>query len=147
MSAAKKKKRKINYKKKLWDIFSKVIRMCDADDNGMVKCISCDKVDHWKTMDCGHYLPKSLGLSIYFEETNCAPQCSGCNRWRHGNQPKYALALIKRYGDDILEELDKKQKNFRQIKSWEYEELIEKYQKELTNLQARQPLSIIFGAR
>lgn len=142
------KKRKINLKKKLWDIFSKVIRMRDADENGYVKCISCEKIDHYKNMDCGHYLPKSLGLSIYFEETNVAPQCTHCNRFRHGNQPKYALALIEKYGPDILGELDKKQRNLRQIKSWEYEELIEKYKKELLNLEARQSdKGIIYGAR
>lgn len=142
------KKRKINLKKKLWGIFSKVIRMRNADENGYVKCISCEKVDHYKNLDCGHYLPKSLGLSIYFEETNVAPQCTHCNRFRHGNQPKYALALIEKYGPEILEELDKKQRNPRQIKSWEYEELIEKYKKELLNLEARQSDGgIIYGAR
>lgn len=141
----KKKKRKINLKKKLWDIFSKVIRLRGADENGYVKCISCETFAHWKTLDCGHYLPKSLGLAIYFEETNVAPQCTGCNRFRHGNQPKYALALIDKYGPDILDEMDKKQRNIRQIKAWEYEELIEKYQKELINLETRQT-GIIFGA-
>ena len=142
------KKRKINLKKKLWGIFSKVIRMRNADENGYVKCISCEKVDHYKNLDCGHYLPKSLGLSIYFEETNVAPQCTHCNRFRHGHQPKYALALIEKYGPEILEELDKKQRNPRQIKSWEYEELIEKYKKELLNLEARQSDGgIIYGAR
>lgn len=142
------KKRKPNLKKKLWDIFSKVIRMRDADEDGYVKCISCEKVDHYKNLDCGHYLPKSLGLSIYFEETNVAPQCTHCNRFRHGNQPKYALALIEKYGPEILEELDKKQRNPRQIKSWEYEELIEKYKKELLNLESRQSgEGIIYGAR
>ena len=109
-------------KKRLWKYFSIFIRQ---RDNGV--CISCGKKDAWQNMDCGHYIPKTAGLSIYFEEKNCAAQCQRCNRFMHGNLSQYALALQKKYGIGILEELDKKRREIRKITESEYEELIAKY--------------------
>jgi hypothetical protein len=114
-------------KSNLWIVFSKYIRQRDADDNGMVACISCGKMDFIYTMDSGHYIPKTYGLSIYFEEKNVHPQCTGCNRFRRGNLTAYAIALRKRYGENILEELDALKHQTRKFSRSDYEELIEKY--------------------
>lgn len=144
-----KKKRKVNLKKKLWDIFSKVMRMRNADESGNVKCITCPQIYHWTQMDAGHCIAKSLGMAIYFDERNVRAQCKSCNLAHKGRQHEYVLALEKEYGPDIFEELTKQQRNIRQIKAWEYEELIEKYELELKNLMSRQPDTDgpIFGAR
>ena len=59
-------------------------------------------------MDAGHYIPKSVGGSaLYFHEKNVHPQCTGCNRFRHGHLTQYALRLQQKYGPGILQELDK----------------------------------------
>lgn len=78
-------------------------------------------------MDAGHYIPKTYGLSIYFEEKNVHPQCTGCNRFRRGNLTAYAIALRKRYGETILEELDALKHQTRKFSESDYEELIERY--------------------
>lgn len=114
-------------KSNLWKIFSEYIRRRDADYEGMVKCISCPNVMHWRELDAGHYHAKTAGLSIYFEERNVHSQCTGCNRFRNGNLPAYAIALRKRYGENILEELDTLRHQTRKISAGEYEELIQKY--------------------
>ncbi len=62
-------------KSNLWNVFSQYIRRRDIDENGMVACISCGKLDYFKNLDAGHYIPKTYGLSIYFEERNVHPQC------------------------------------------------------------------------
>lgn len=131
-----KRKRKINYKAKLWKIFSEYIRRRDADENGMTSCISCGKQDHWKNLQAGHYLAKSLGMSIYFDERNVNSQCAGCNLWRHGNLPDYALALIAKHGDGILEELNALRRQTRKISPQGYEELIERYEAKLAAMDA-----------
>lgn len=114
-------------KSKLWKVFSQYIRKKYADQNGIVECVSCGKKDHWKEMDSGHYIPKSVSLSLMFDERNVHPQCTGCNRFRHGNLTTYALALQKKYGLGILEELDSQRHKITKISVSEYEELIKKY--------------------
>lgn len=140
-----KKGRKISLKGlklKLWDIFSVYIRRKYADENGMVKCITCPEVMRWQDSQAGHCVPKSLGLSIYFEEKNVRPQCSSCNCAWQGRQHDFIEALKEDYGPNIKEELYAQQKNIRQIKRWEYEELIETYKKKLKSLDG-----VTFGTR
>lgn len=116
-------------KKKLWIVFSKYIR---TRDGGV--CISCGSKKPISEMDAGHYIPKTAGLSIYFDERNVNCQCTHCNRYLHGNLSKYALALMDKYGDGILKELDKKRAETLKISSAKYVELIEYYTKKLTEL-------------
>jgi hypothetical protein len=136
--ASGKKKRPPNLKKILWKLVSEYVRRKSADHAGMVACVTCGKSAHWKQMDCGHYIPKSLGLSIYFEERNLGVQCSACNRFRHGNLAQYALYLLKTYGASILDELDALRRTTRKISTSEYLELIERYKSKLKALENRE---------
>lgn len=130
MLKKKKQKSLSYYKRKLWKVFSEYIRRRDADEHGMVQCISCKGVTHWKLSQAGHFIPKSLGLSIYFEEKNVHNQCVYCNL-NGGNPSGYAIALKERYGNDIVEQLHQ-QKNMQiQISRQGYEEMIERYQEKL----------------
>lgn len=121
-------------KKRLWKIFSEYIRRRDADDNGMVACISCGNLKHYKEGHAGHYHAGSVcGLDLYFSEINVNFQCVGCNLFRHGNLAQYALALQKKHGNHILEELD----SMRGIAKWsreKFEEKISEYKKKLRDL-------------
>lgn len=124
-----KPKNKVRYKKRLWIIFSKYIR---KRDNYI--CISCGKQLTKETSDAGHYIPKTAGLSIYFDEQDVNCQCTRCNRFMHGNLSQYALALRKKYGDNILEELDERRRIPRKISEDEYSELIKIYEQKLADL-------------
>jgi hypothetical protein len=121
---------------KLWDLFSRYIRCKDADENGLVKCFTCGSVKSWKELDAGHYIAKSISLSLRFDERNVHPQCTGCNRFRHGNLTQYALALKKVYGPDILEELDEFKAKNRNIKLYpsDYVLMIDLYREKLSGL-------------
>lgn len=85
-------------------------------------------------MDAGHYHPRTNGLAVFFDERNVHPQCTGCNRFRHGNLTSYAVSLRKKYGGVILEELDALRQTIRKISAVEYCELIETYQEKLKKL-------------
>ena len=91
--------------KELDSYYSKYIRQKDADSEGYVACYTCGAVKHWKSIDCGHYISRRH-LSSRFFEKNTKPQCKGCNIFKEGNKPVFALELIKEYGKDVLEELD-----------------------------------------
>lgn len=129
-----KSKEESSYKKRLWLIFSKYIRQRDKG-----RCISCGKIDDWRKMDAGHYIPRSLGLATYFDEKNVNCQCTRCNRFMHGNLSQYALALKVKYGDTILEELEwKRQEGIKgniRFGEFEFMEMIKIYKKKLEKLQ------------
>jgi hypothetical protein len=124
-------KTRTNYKARLWDVFSKYVRLSYADAQGMVACVTCDAVAHWKEMDAGHYHPRTDGLALYFDLRNVHPQCTSCNRFRRGNLTRYALFLQKTYGPNILMELDEKRRLFAKISEPEYLALIAEYQGKL----------------
>ena len=125
----KKSKDRSAYKKRLWMVFSQYIRQ---RDKGI--CISCGKVDEWKNTDAGHYIPKTAGLALYFDEKNVNAQCTSCNRFRHGNLSQYALALRRKHGEQILEELEWKRRLITKITELDYVELIKLYKKKISEL-------------
>jgi len=73
-------------------VFSKVVRLKAADDNGYVECYTCGKVDSWKCMDCGHFVPRD-NMSTRYCEANCKPQCKICNQANDGNGMAFAEHL------------------------------------------------------
>jgi len=74
---------------------------------------------------------------LYFDERNVNCQCTYCNRWMHGNLTKYAIALREKYGETILEELDKKRKEFKKISIPEYQKMIEEYKTKIQELKTK----------
>lgn len=90
--------------------FSIYIRTRGATSDGYVKCFTCGKIGHWKTMDCGHYWSRRY-LGTRWDEVNCQVQCKSCNIFREGNKPMFERELRKRYGEDILEHLNLKKGN------------------------------------
>ena len=62
--------------------FSKFIRLRDADENGIIRCISCGKPVFWKQSDAGHFI-KRQHKATRFNEKNANAQCKECN-WLKG---------------------------------------------------------------
>ena len=131
MKKPKKVKTGQDLKKILWKYFSEFIRRRDADWKGMATCCSCGCVKHWKEMQAGHYRPRTDGLSTFFLEKNVHTQCSQCNKWKHGNLAPYSIYLKRRYGDQILEELDYATKQKITISVPEYLRLIDFYKQKI----------------
>lgn len=73
-------------------IFSRYIRLNDADLYGRVKCISCPATGKWTMFDTGHFIPRAH-MYTRFAENNCRPQCQHCNRNKDGNLIEFAKAL------------------------------------------------------
>lgn len=91
---------------KLDTIFSLYIRKRYATPDGMVRCVTCGKYDHWKETDAGHYISRQY-LSTRYDERNVHVQCKSCNRFHEGMKDEYTLFLLKTYGVGILEELNR----------------------------------------
>lgn len=122
-------------KKRFWAIFSEYIRRRDADSEGMNTCVTCGARLHWKLLQGGHYVRKSAGLSLYFDEQNVWPQCFADNIWRDGATDEYALFLVKKFGAGILEELNRRKHLIKKYTPQDYERLIQQYREKLDRLQ------------
>ena len=122
-------------KNKLDRIFSKYIRLRDRLKNtDCIKCISCGKIIHWKESDCGHYVNRST-MGLRYNEKNCNAQCRKCNRFEEGNMSGYTLGLIDKYGKGIIELLHSAKRLNTKITRFEYETLINHYNKEVKTLE------------
>lgn len=131
--------KKPDLKAKLDKIFSEFIRLRDADSNGMVGCISCMKIDHWENVDCGHFVNRGH-MSTRYNEKNCNAQCRKCNRFDEGNSIGYTRGLIRKYGTQVIDELEILKHQESHLSDFDYEVLIKHYQKEVKRLREEKGL-------
>lgn len=107
--------------KKLDAVFSIYIRRRYAV-NDIAKCVTCGKEDHWKSLQCGHFMSRKH-MSTRWNEDNCQVQCAGCNVFRYGEQYKFSLYL----GNNLAEQLHIKSKEVCKFTEVELQELIQHY--------------------
>lgn len=114
-------------KRKAWKLFSAYIKHRDGPT-----CISCGRTGlvgaNWQA---GHYQKSELCNLVYrYDPRMVASQCAVCNLWRRGNTIEYRKALIKKYGEKVVKELEEHYKdplplNFDTREF--YEKIIKKY--------------------
>lgn len=122
--------------KKLDTIFSIYIRLRKANKQGIVTCYTCGKQDHYKKMQCGHFMSRKH-YSTRWEELNCQVQCYSCNVMRYGEQYKYGLELKKEYGEDLPEELLTMSRQIVKFSNDDLKEMINRY-KHLVELKKKE---------
>lgn len=111
----------------LWDIFSKYIRLRDADENGICTCFTCGRRTVWnKNTDCGHGIPRQHKATKYNEQNNHA-QCKKCNGFEGGMREVYKVEMDERYGKGTWDNMLIKS---RQVVKLDYK-LMEDHYKEL----------------
>ena len=120
--------------KKLDTIFSQYIRLRDADSKGVCVCISCGNPQFWKELDCGHYVNRQH-LNLRFSEVNCNAQCRKCNRFDEGNASGYTLGLIRKYGEEIINDLNLARNQIVKFSDPELESLIDYFREEVKRLK------------
>ena len=123
------KKRKLpslkSLRNKLDQVFSAWIRKRDANENGMGRCITCNR---WALLECGHFIPRQHKATRW-NPLNAAGQCSYCNRWQHGAQGEFLMALTRKYDQVIVSELMRIGKTTAHFKRNDLSAMIETYSK------------------
>ncbi len=113
-------------KKKVWTEFSKYIRTRDClrttGCSSWGLCVSCGKRYHFKLLQAGHFLPGRHNATLFYER-GCHAQCFYCNMRLYGNTLSYMDALIKLYGEGIIEELRENDKIIKKFIIPELEDL------------------------
>ena len=81
--------------------FQKWVRLRDSGKN----CISCNKPTNDPAG--GHFYSAGTYSGLMFNPLNCHLQCNTyCNKHLSGNLLEYRKGLIKRYGNEFVENLD-----------------------------------------
>jgi hypothetical protein len=111
--------------KKLDKVFSLYIRLRFAK-NEIAQCFTCGKKDHYKRLQCGHFQSRKY-YSTRYDEINCQVQCAGCNVFRYGEQFIFGKNLDLEYGSGCSESLYYKAKQIKKYTTPDIEELINKY--------------------
>jgi len=129
------KKRKIKTKsrsqlvKELDAIFSRYIRLRDANDNWICTCITCWDRKPRKEMHNTHFISRS-NYKYRRSVVNCWAGCYKCNVILHWNYISYTLVMVKKYGEGIVREMQE-DKELIKISTPEIREMIEKYKYEV----------------
>jgi hypothetical protein len=116
------------------NIFSKKIRLRDANLNGMCRCVSCGRMFSWKFMDNGHFISRRHMATRYYDKNNNA-ECVQCNREPNINHlENYKKGLIAKYGEGIIEELEALSRTTKKYSEFELIQLIEENKAEVKKL-------------
>jgi len=110
--------------------FQKWVRMRDAGKN----CISCDKPTNDPAG--GHFYSAGTYSGLMFNPDNCHLQCNtNCNKHLSGNLLEYRKGLLKRYGNEFVDNLDNLSIELRNYKytKIELQEIKQKYDAKIKN--------------
>mgnify|MGYP003120314573 CR=1 FL=1 len=111
-------------------IFSEYIRRRYTDNNGLAECYTCGKKDHWKELQCGHFMSRKH-YSTRWNETNCQVQCAGCNVFRYGEQYKFGRNLDIEFGNGTADDLHQLSRQIVKYDNNDLIEMIKHYEKKL----------------
>lgn len=104
------------YAKDAQTAFNAYIRKRDEH----LPCISCGRIGGCQ-FHAGHYRTTKAAPQLRFNEDNCHKQCAQCNNHLSGNITEYRINLVKKIGNDRVEELE----NNNAIKRYTKDELVE----------------------
>lgn len=116
---------------KLDTVFSQYIRRKDAV-NDIAECITCGKKDHFKKLQCGHFMSRRH-YSTRWDENNVGVQCYGCNVMMQGQQFLFSKHLTK-IDNNLPDELMIKSKQIVKFTDADLIDMINKYTSLLESL-------------
>jgi len=119
--------------KELDKVFSLYIRQRNANLDGFVECVTCGRSNHWKKMQCGHFMSRRK-YATRWNEINCQVQDMGCNVFNQGEQFKFAIWLDDAYGKGTADSLVLESNQTVKYTTEELERKIEGYKEMLSEL-------------
>ncbi len=114
-------------------IFSRWVRLSNADQEGFVSCYTCGHTSHYKKMQNGHYISRFY-KKYRFDERNCRVQCSMCNMWKSGDIPTFRMKLVEELGLEVVQEMESDYKDLHRLEVGFLEERIAHYTQMIAGL-------------
>jgi len=113
-------------KKKTWDACSKYVRTRDClKSTGTPeygRCYTCGKRYPFRNLDAGHFRAGRYN-AILFDTRGIHAQCTYCNHKLEGNRLEYLKGMLRDYGQEVVDELDRLNKTTRKYTVAELQEL------------------------
>lgn len=104
--------------KKADTLYSLYVRQKYADAEGIVQCFTCTYKNHWKKLQCGHYITRSAKY-VRWDLNNLRPQCFVCNMRNQGMSHIFRENLVGEIGAQAVLTLERKSKIlFREKDDW-----------------------------
>lgn len=122
--------------KKLDMWFSRYIRMKGADSCGTTQCVTCGKLDHFKSMHASHFASRRH-MATRWDERNVHVCCPRCNVFESGALDEYSRFILDTYGRETFDELLRLKHMTKKFTRDELNELIMKYQSLVNELEPR----------
>ena len=73
-------------------VYSRWLRIANAEKDLRVECYTCGKKEDFKKMQCGHFISR-VNLGLRWENSNTKPQCKNCNEFLKGNIEVFSKKL------------------------------------------------------
>lgn len=124
-------------KKKAWELFSRYIRLKNADKDGNAKCVTCGKVDSYKKIHAGHAI-SGRGGRVLFDEKIVRCQCFYCNIMKNGRYDDFIYFLTEIEKSMTIEEyweIKKESKLPCKLSLQDYVEVQDEYKRKLKELE------------
>lgn len=106
--------------------FSRYIRQKHAK-NGWVDCVTCGQEMPWEDSQAGHFVKRGHHATRW-DERNVAPQCPRCNLYLNGAQDEFAAYIVRKHGQETLQELLRLKHTTKRWSMPELRELLEQYE-------------------
>lgn len=119
--------------------FSHYIRLRDSNEQGIGRCITCNKSVDWKNAHCGHYISRRH-FAVRYHLDNCHLQCEECNVHKGGNLEEYRKVLNHIFGHDKVEYLEIMSRGARKYTMVDLEETAKDYKRMSENLKEKKGL-------
>ena len=121
-----------DYYQETLKVFNEYIRKRDFNK----PCISCDAPPLTYRISSGHFHPQGTYRNIALNEDNSHGQCwFNCNKNRHGNLSEYRPRLIKRIGQERVDNIDMLRNGTLKLSIPELIILKEDYKKKIKSLK------------
>lgn len=140
-SAKPKKRQRTSLMTHLDIVFSQYIRLRDAMEGGMTRCISCGRVLPFAQMQCGHFFGR-VNLSTRWDEDNCHSECALDNCSNPNHLDGYKRNLIVKIGEERYDALCSRARETRKWSGEELRELIKHYTMEIKKLSKEKGIRI-----
>jgi len=135
------------WKKEVWKVFSKYIRLRDAIAYGSTTeapCCTCGRIYPISGVGClqgGHFVP-SRHNSYLFDEECVHAQCYHCNVGLKGNFVPYEDFMLKKYGQETIDRFKDlyRRKPITKFSIPELQNMKLKYEHKLSALETQEPL-------
>ena len=114
--------------------FQKLVRLEEADEFGIVQCVTCGKHVNWKSANGGHFHSRRH-VPTLLDRRNVHSQCVHCNLYGAGNAAEYLIWMQENYSQDVLEDLVKLRRSEKRYTKLELAELYVGYLEQIKELE------------